>query len=178
MALMRGKGPKDAVARMNPKFIRQKGQRLASTIGALRANAYLPLSLDQLRCDQYRQRQRPTEYRRKSDGVEGSHLSLPKVVSSPMMQAEKVKARPRQPLAARYFLARAAGWRRVKKIGRLSGLRQTVKHGTAAVSWTYRRMLCFAVLGPAGYNRAAGPRQPRTNQEKRWVNHSPASPHP
>src|SRR6266403_1648015 len=106
MALMRGKGPKDAVARMNPKFIRQKGQRLASPIGALRANAYLPLSLDQLRCDQYRQRQRPTEYRRKTDEVESTHLSLPEVVSSPVIQAEKVKARPRQPLAARYFLAR------------------------------------------------------------------------
>src|SRR4029077_17915494 len=73
MALMRGKGPKDAVARMDPKFIRQKGQRLASPIGALRAPAYLPLVLDQLRDDQNRQRQRPTECRRKSGEVETNH---------------------------------------------------------------------------------------------------------
>ena len=42
MALMRGKGPTDAVAGMDPKFIRQKGQSLASPIGALRAGQRLP----------------------------------------------------------------------------------------------------------------------------------------
>ncbi len=62
MALMRRKGPKDAVARMDPKFIRQEGQRLASPIGAFRAHAYLPLGSDELRDDQGRQRQRATEY--------------------------------------------------------------------------------------------------------------------
>ena len=63
MALMREKGPTDAVARMDPKLIRQKGQRLAFPIGALRAHDSLPLSLDQLRNDQGRERQRATEYR-------------------------------------------------------------------------------------------------------------------
>src|ERR1700730_1276101 len=73
MTLMRRKGPTDGVARMDPEFIRQKGQRLASPIGALRAHAYLPLGLDQLRDDQNRQRQRPTECRRKSREVESNH---------------------------------------------------------------------------------------------------------
>jgi hypothetical protein len=42
MALMRGKGPSDAVAAMDPKFIRQEGQSMASPIGAFSAGYCLP----------------------------------------------------------------------------------------------------------------------------------------
>src|ERR1700676_1113989 len=39
---MCGKGPTDAVAGMDPEFVRQKGQSLASPICALRAGRRLP----------------------------------------------------------------------------------------------------------------------------------------
>src|SRR5436309_8809996 len=43
MALMCRKGPTDAVAGMDPKFVRQESQSLTASIGALRADHHLPL---------------------------------------------------------------------------------------------------------------------------------------
>jgi hypothetical protein len=50
MALMRRKAPTDAVAGLDPKFIWQKGQSLASPSGAFRADGYLPFLALSGRC--------------------------------------------------------------------------------------------------------------------------------
>src|SRR3954471_24669074 len=66
MAFVGGKGPTDAVAGMDPKFIRQKGQSLAPSIRALRAGYRLPLfSARGARCSSRHQ----NGYRKESDSA-------------------------------------------------------------------------------------------------------------
>jgi hypothetical protein len=67
--------PSDAVAGMNPNFVRQEGQSLVAQIMTLGANGGMPrFSQNCLRDDQDRERQKPTENGSERERVRSFHF--------------------------------------------------------------------------------------------------------